>query len=277
MGKALLSRLRLAGVGVRAYDISEASLEAASQAGAEAVRSAAETAVGADYIHIFVRTDNEVLDAVLGADGVIKGAEAGSVLFLHSTTLPTTTSQVAEAVAQQGVEVVDAPITSVPRRVEAGDAAFLVGGSDDLIARVQPYLERLGGRIYHFGPLGAGNTAKLCKNLGNGVERIVLRETLQIAAAAGLEPLQVIEMMRAEDAGSVLSRWQGAFDIESDRVKMRKVMNIFDKDLPLAAELGRMLGLELSVIPEAAKAALKHMSEDEDKLTIGSEATLNKI
>ncbi len=269
MGKALLHRLKLAGFAIQAYDISKASLDAAEQAGARAMSSAAEAASGASHVHVFVRTDDEVIEAALGPKGALTGLVDGAILFLHSTTLPATTQRVAEAAAKQGVAVVDAPITAIPQRVEAGEAVFLVGGSGALIAQVRPHLARLGARICHFGPLGAGNAAKLAKNLGNGVERIVLMETMRIVEAAGLNPLQVIEMMHDEDSGSVLSRWQGAFNVEGGRLKMRKVLNILDKDLPLAAELGRSLGVEFSVIPEAAQIALKYMEEEDGPVYAG--------
>ena len=48
MGQGLLARLIKAGVPVKAFDISEANLAAAREAGAETTQSAAEAASGAE-------------------------------------------------------------------------------------------------------------------------------------------------------------------------------------------------------------------------------------
>ncbi|MEE8605994.1 MAG: NAD(P)-binding domain-containing protein, partial [Nitrospiraceae bacterium] len=78
MGQGLLARLIKAGVEVKAFDISEANLGAASAAGAEAAQTAAEAASDVHIIHLIVRTDDQVLAAALGDGGALEGAGIGS-------------------------------------------------------------------------------------------------------------------------------------------------------------------------------------------------------
>src|SRR4051812_10309952 len=165
MGSALLHRMGFAKHQVRAFDVADAGRRAAQQSGAEVVGSAAEAARGSPFVHVFVRTDNEVLEVMNGASGILAGAAPGTLVFLHSTVLPATTRKAAEIAAGKGVDVIDAPVTSTPPRVHSGDAAFLVGGPDRLMAKARDHLLPLGGSFRHFGPLGAGNVAKLAKNL----------------------------------------------------------------------------------------------------------------
>ena len=42
-------------------------------------------------IDVVVRTDDEVLDSMLGEGGVLEGALPGTLVLLHSTILPQTT------------------------------------------------------------------------------------------------------------------------------------------------------------------------------------------
>lgn len=258
MGSALLARLRKAGKPVQAFDISEAGRKAAQQGGATLVDSAAAAAKGATYIHVFVRSDSEVVDAVLGSDGVLSGAAAGSILFLHSTILPTTTRQIGEAAAKRQVQIIDAPITAVPAKVLAGEATFLVGGADDVVQKVRPHLESLGKGLHHFGPLGAGNVAKLVKNLTNGAERVMIAQALMLAEAGGIDARKILAVMQAEDHGSIVHNWEKAFTIENGRVGLKGGANIFNKDLPLAAELAKLYELDLGVIREAAAAGMRY-------------------
>jgi 3-hydroxyisobutyrate dehydrogenase/2-hydroxy-3-oxopropionate reductase len=131
MGSALLKRLVLAGRAVQAYDILEDRTAEAAKAGAVAAATPAAAAEGAACTHVFVRTDDEVSDAVLGADGVLQGAVEGALVLLHSTIMPDTTKRVAAAAEARGVTVIDAPVTAVPRFVAAGEAVFLLGGDDE--------------------------------------------------------------------------------------------------------------------------------------------------
>lgn len=258
MGKALLARLRKAGYPVQAYDVAAPALQAARDAGAKTTESAAAAAKDAKYTHVFVRSDAEVMDAVLGRDGVLAGAAPGSVMFLHSTILPTTTRHVADVAATRNVKVLDAPITAVPAKVLAGEAAFLVGGPDDAVNAVRSHLQSLGKQVYHFGPIGAGNVAKLVKNLTNGAERVLLAQALMLAEAGGVDVRQMLEMMRSEEHGSTIQNWEKALSVENNHVGLKGGANIFNKDLPLAAALTKIYQLDLGVIREAADAGLRY-------------------
>lgn len=258
MGKALLARLRKAGHAVQAYDVAAPALQAARDAGATTTPTAAAAAKGAAYIHVFVRSDSEVVDAVLGCDGALAGADPGSVLFLHSTILPTTTRHVADMAASRDVKVLDAPITAVPAKVQAGEAAFLVGGPDELVNAVRGHLQGLGKQVYHFGPIGAGNVAKLVKNLTNGAERVLLAQAAMLAEAGGIDPRRMLEVMRDEEHGSIIQNWEKAIAVENGHVRLKGGANIFNKDLPLAAALAKIYQLDLGVIREAADAGLRY-------------------
>src|SRR4051812_29366211 len=94
MGAALLARRRLPGMAVRAYDVSAARPPLAGEGGAEPVATPEAAARDAAYVHVFVASDEQVLDCCLGADGALATAAPGAVVFLHSTILPATTRRV---------------------------------------------------------------------------------------------------------------------------------------------------------------------------------------
>ncbi len=255
MGSALLKRLVLAGCAVKAYDILDERTAEAAKVGAEAAASPKAAAEGSPCTHVFVRTDDEVKDAVLGADGVLQGAGEGALVLLHSTIMPETTKQVAGEAAGRGVTVIDAPVTAVPRVVAAGEAVFLLGGDDDGVARARAQLEPLGKGVWHFGPLGAGNVAKIAKNFINGAERVVLAETLNMAEAGGLDVGKFLEMAVAEDGGSTVSRWERAFELVGNHADPRPASNLMNKDVRLAAELADAEGVSAPVAHEVAATA----------------------
>ncbi len=260
MGQALLGRLRLAGIDVNVFDISETRLAEARDMGAAPVGSAAAAAEGVDVIHVFVRSDDEALAAATGESGVLAGARPGAIVILHSTILPETTQRVAEAAAKGGVRVIDAPVTAVPPRVQKGEAVFLVGGAEEDVARVRDHLLSVGNKIYHFGPLGAGNVAKLARNLTNVIERIATAEIAWIAEAGGLDTRAFLDMMKTEHTHPALQRWDSIFSIANGHVVPRPASNVYDKDVALAAKFAASRKLDTKITQGAAKTAAEWVS-----------------
>jgi 3-hydroxyisobutyrate dehydrogenase len=261
MGRALLLRLRIAGKQVQAYDISPAAQQAARDGGAMVMPSPAAASRDAGYVHVIVASDDQTTEAVLGPDGVLATAAPGTMILLHGTVLPTTTRRVAEAAAKNKVDVIDAPITAVPKQLEAGKAAFMVGGPHVLIDKVRSYLLQLGDGVHHYGPLGAGNVAKLARALLNAGERVLISEVLAIVEAGGLDPRHFLQIESAEGRPSKLSLWENIFIIENGHARHRAATNLFNKDVQLAAKLAESYDLDAPMSQGAARTARRWVAE----------------
>ncbi len=257
MGSALLSRLKLANVTALAFDIAPAALTAAREEGAEIASSAKAVAQACTLIDVVVRTDQEVLQCVLGNDGVLEGAAPGSLVLLHSTIRPTTTKKVAEAAADKRVNVIDACMTAVPKVVREGGLTFLVGGQKAFFERAKPHLLKMAKDAVHMGPLGCGNVTKLFKNMVTASEALVVYEALQIAKAGGVSYKAALDVMQKTKSQHILDRWDTRYDFSSGELKFISGTNLSDKDLPLASEVGRALGAEIPVVEALAKLGIK--------------------
>lgn len=257
MGKALLKRLRLANKDVRAYDVFPAAAEAAKAGGAVAVNSPAEAAQGASFVHIMVASDEETLETTLGEQGALKQAAPDTIILLHATIMPVTTQRIAAEAAKKNVRVLDAPITAIPSVFESGNAVFLVGGPRETVDAARDYLLQIGKTVHHFGPLGAGNVAKLAKSLINVGERILLSEVLNFAEKGGLDLRQFLEMQLATRPGSALSEWEDNFRIENGHARHRPATNLFNKDIVLAAKMADIYELDAPITLGAAQTSKK--------------------
>jgi 3-hydroxyisobutyrate dehydrogenase-like beta-hydroxyacid dehydrogenase len=257
MGSALLSRLKLANVSALAFDIAPTALQAARNEGAEAALSAKAVAQACTMIDVVVRTDQEVLQCVLGNGGILEGAAPGSLILLHSTIRPTTTKKVAEAAADKRVNVIDACMTAVPTVVRQGGLTFLVGGQKAFFERAKPHLLKMAKDAVHMGPLGCGNVTKLFKNMVTASEALVVYEALQIARAGGVSYKAALDVMQKTKSQHVLDRWDTRYDFSSGELKFLSGTNLYDKDLPLAAEVGKTLGADIPVVEALAKLGIK--------------------
>lgn len=253
MGTALLSRLKIVGVPSTAFDIVPQALEQAEKLGAEPAASAKAVAQASTLIDVVVRSDQEVLDCTLGDNGIFEGASPGTLVLLHSTIRPATTKQVAQAAADKRVYVIDACMTGVPSVVREGGLTFLVGGQKALFNRARPHLLHMAKDAVHMGPLGCGNVTKLVKNLVTASEALIVYEAIQIAKAAGIDYRSALELMKKTQSDSILSRWETRFDLSGPELKFNSGANLYDKDVPLAAEVGKELGADIPVTEQLAK------------------------
>lgn len=265
MGLALLERLKLAGDVAVCYDAHAPSLDQARALGMPSAGSSAEVAAQATLIDIVVRTDQDMLDCVLGADGVLTTARPGTLLLLHSSILPHTVQQVEAAARAKGVQAIDACMTGVPATVRAGDLSFVVGGEDEWVERATPHLLKMGKEVFHMGPIGTGAVGKLIKNMVSGAETLIVHEAIEIGLAGGIPYPRALEMMRRIGHDSVLNRWQRTFDPSGNDPLPRSGRNVLNKDIPLAAELARLFGLDTPITQQLAASADRVVAANEKR------------
>src|ERR671922_1371942 len=257
MGSALLSRLKLASIQATAFDIAPAAMEIARKEGAQTAGSAKEVAQASTIIDVVVRTDQDILDCMMGRDGILEGAAPGTLVLLHSTIRPTTTKRIAETAADKRVYVIDACMTAVPAVVRQGGLTFLVGGQKALFDRAKPHLLNMAKDAVYMGPLGCGNVTKLFKNMVTASEALIVYEALQIAKAAGIDYKAALDVMKKTKSQHVLDRWEMRFDISGGDLKFKVGANLYDKDVPLAAEVGKTLGADIPVTEQLAQLGIR--------------------
>ena len=71
----------------------------------------------------------------------------------------------------------------------------MVGGPPSSFEQAKPLLARMGARIVHCGPSGAGLGAKICNNLVLGVQQVVVGEAMLLGGRLGLEPRVLAEVI----------------------------------------------------------------------------------
>jgi 3-hydroxyisobutyrate dehydrogenase-like beta-hydroxyacid dehydrogenase len=115
----------------------------------------------------------------------------------------------------------------------------------------------MGKDAVHMGPLGCGNVTKLFKNMVTASEALVVYEALQIAKAGGVGYKAALDLMQKTRSQHILDRWETRYQISDGELKFIAGMNLYDKDLPLAAEVGKSLGADIPVVEALSKLGIK--------------------
>src|SRR5262249_810799 len=64
-------------------------------------------------------------------------------------------------------------------------------------------------------------------------------------------------LMQKTKSAHILERWETRYDLSGGDIKFEAGTNLYDKDLPLAAEVGKSLGADIPVTEALAKLGIK--------------------
>jgi 3-hydroxyisobutyrate dehydrogenase/2-hydroxy-3-oxopropionate reductase len=196
MGFPMARNLLKAGYSVVAHNRSQAAVARLVALGATTAATPAATAGAADILVSCVMTPAQVEQIYLGTDGALMEARAGQIFIDASTTDPHISRKVAAALAAKGVAFLDAPVSGGPRGAELGTLAVMVGGDKVVLERVRPVLKVFGPNIFHMGPVGAGNSAKLCNQILTGTTHALVAEAMVLGTRLGLDPQTLFEVLQ---------------------------------------------------------------------------------
>ncbi len=198
MGSAMVERLQTVGYPLTVIaHRNRAPVEAAVVRGAAEAQSYAELASQADIIMLCVDTSAAVESAMFGADGVIGAAPAGTMVIDFGTSLPDSTKRIGAALAENGVDMLDAPLGRTPAHGREGKLNIMAAGTEAAFAKAQPVLDDLGENVFHVGPLGAGHTLKLINNFFAMTTACAMSEAFAMADLAGLKRETLYDVMAA--------------------------------------------------------------------------------
>lgn len=243
-------------------DVSAAATEPFASAGAHVAATPAELASRASVISIVVQNESQVRDVLVGPDGILSTAGPATVVAVHSTISAEGAVSLAELAAAAGVDLVDAPISGGAMGASDGTLAVMVGGTPEAVERARPMLDRYATLVVHTGPTGSATNMKIARNLITFASYAAAGESLRLAAAAGLDVAKLGEIVRHSDRitggpGAFMVRSEAGPMSESDglRSMFGHTLALGSKDLDLAAEMGRELGVP-TPIAELAKEYL---------------------
>jgi 2-hydroxy-3-oxopropionate reductase len=225
------------------------------EAGARRYATPRELAAASELVFTMVTTSSDVEEIALGEDGVAAGAKAGSVLVDMETISPAVARDIASKLAQQGIDMLDAPVSGGPAGAQQASLSIMAGGKPHVFERVKPLFEALGKTIVHMGDHGAGQTTKACNQLALLVTAQGAAEALTLARRNGLDPAKVREVMLGGIASSRVLDLFGARMAEREFTAGIEA-RLYHKDLDIVLELAHGLGQGLP----AASVVMQHIN-----------------
>ena len=254
-----------AGHALTVFNRDASRCEPLQAAGARVANSPASAAAAAEVLLVCVSNDAAVEAVLLGGPAAefrtdlaeswtpaVEGLQAGSLVIDCSTISPTTSRRLAAALAERGIQYLDAPVTGGTEGARAGTLSVLVGGDSQDLERARPLLQLIGSRITHFGPVGAGQEAKAVNQVLVAGSYAAVAEALSLAERLGLDRSQVVEALKSGAAGSWALEHRSERMI-SDHYPLGFKLALHRKDLTIALETAAAQQLELPISQRVAE------------------------
>ena len=244
MGQGMARNLLKAGFGLTVWNRTASRADALVSEGATRSGSPADLAAQCDVIVICVSDTPDVEAVLFDEAGVFHGVRSGSLIVDCSTISPIKTQQFAATLAEQGVHMLDAPISGGSEGGALGTLSIMVGGEAEQVVRALPFLEAMGKSFSHVGGNGAGQMVKLVYQILVANSMLALGEALLFAQAGGLDLEKTLKAVEGGAAGSWTLSNRGPQVIERDW-SPGFMIDLQQKDLRLVLESADELGVPL--------------------------------
>lgn len=265
MGAPMAANLLKAGFPVTVHNRTREREEPLAAMGASRAASPAEAAAGAEIIFTCVSDVPDVKQVICGTGGVLEGAPKGALVIDTSTIGPAAAREIAQECAARGVRFLDAPVSGGVGGAQAGTLSIMVGGDARDFQEAMPALQAMGRSVAHFGPVGAGQAAKLVNQIIGAGALAAVAEGLVAAGCFGLDRDQVVQAVSQGAAGSWMLENLGP-KMNSGELSGGFRVALQQKDLRLviqaAEESGMSLALTRLVSQFFAAAEAKGHSDD---------------
>ncbi len=218
--------------------------------GAKAFENIEDAVKNADVVHIALKDDATVDEALAKAE---EGLKTGAIIVDHTTTSIEGARQRTQKWTEKGFQFQHAPVFMGPKNALESTGYMLVSGNQDLIKQLEKQLSAMTGKLINFGDkVGKAAGMKLTGNLFLVGFNGALADALAFSNAIDISSDELSQLFSEWNPASVLSsrlqRMAGDdFSDPSWRLEMAR------KDTGLFLKEAENKGVSLHVIPGVAK------------------------
>jgi 3-hydroxyisobutyrate dehydrogenase len=257
-GGPIARRIAEAGFPTTLWARRPGAVESFADTGAAIADSPAALAKASDVVFVCVVNDADVDEVVAGPDGVLTGLAEGGVVVVHSTVHPDTCRRLAERAAQQGVGLLDAPVSGGGAAAAGRRLVVMAGGDAAVLESCRPIIETYGKPVLHLGPVGSGQVAKLLNNLLFAAGLSIAEGAYGLGRDLGVDLGSLGQVFAngsarsyaADTVGMMGARLEALADVAGALLR---------KDVGLLVELATAAGADTGAVLPAADAALKSL------------------
>jgi 3-hydroxyisobutyrate dehydrogenase-like beta-hydroxyacid dehydrogenase len=244
MGSQMVNRLLDKGHTVTGYNRTRSKAEWLIGKGMRWADSPRAVASTSDFTFAMV-TNAAAINAITeGPDGILAGLGPGKIFIDMSTVSPTVSRALAAKVRERGADMVDSPVSGSVITLQEGKLSVMVGGRRETFEKVKPLLLDIGPKVSYVGDNGLALAMKIAINLSLAVQMLAFSEGVLLAEKSGIAREVAVDVLTHSAVASPMIQYRGPFVLQQPEEAWFDV-NMMQKDMVLAMELGRQLDVPL--------------------------------
>ncbi|RUU25014.1 NAD(P)-dependent oxidoreductase [Mesorhizobium sp. M6A.T.Ce.TU.016.01.1.1] len=251
MGGPMASNLARGGYKLSLFDLDSNKVDAvrstATAAGNQAISTAAtaaEAARGADIAFTSLPNPKIIESVALGEEGIVAALPKGAAWIDLSTNNLECERRIRAAAEARGIDFLDAPVSGGIEGAAAGTLMIMVGGDAQVFERCKPVLDKIGNRVMHLGPHGAGYVAKIAQVVLCYLNSVALSEALMLGVKGGVPADTMLGIIQGSTGASYVANRYGPAILDGS-YDPGFALGLAHKDMALTLELAGSVGAML--------------------------------
>ncbi|MCW5603427.1 MAG: NAD(P)-dependent oxidoreductase [Burkholderiales bacterium] len=191
--------------------------------------------------------------AFFGKNGIAAGAKRGSIV-IETSTLPLEVKMgLRDRSAEQGVVVLDCPISGTGAQAAAKDISVYASGQTKAIRRCAPVFKGFARNWHDCGAFGNGSKLKFVANLLVTIHNVAAAEAVVLGLKSGLDAKLLYEVIRDGAGTSRMFEVRAPLMIADDYSKATMKVDVYQKDIGIIGDHAARLHCPTPLF-EASKA-----------------------
>ena len=266
MGAAMAKRLLVGGRDVTVTNRTRSKADALAEFGAHVADRPFDLA-SCDIVFVMVSADADLVEVVLGDNGVLTDDAAVPKIIIDCSTVSTRTSaSVREACAARGVNFLAAPVSGNAKVVTSGKLTLAVSGSPSVFEEARPLFDQLGRSVTYVGEGEVARLVKICHNIFLGIVTQAMAEITVLAERGGIERSAFLDFLNDSVMGSTFTRYKTPAFVNLDfKASFTTVLLRKDFELGMSAAQDSGVPMPLSALcTEIVSSAIDAGYVDDD-------------
>ncbi|MBM7037970.1 sulfolactaldehyde 3-reductase [Vibrio ulleungensis] len=245
MGSPMAANLIKGGHSLRVFDISAEAVADLVSKGAVAAKTPAEAALDVEFVVTMLPNGGLVRNVIFGEDGVATTLSKEAMLIDMSTIHPFETDALIKEMAEQGFQMMEAPVGRTSVHAIKGELLIMAGGSKEQIERAQPLFDCMGSETVDCGGPGKGGRVKIINNYMSIALNALSAEAITLAEAIGLDFDTAMKVMSGTPAGNghFTTTWPGK--VLAGDLSPAFMVDLAHKDLGIALDLANQVNVPM--------------------------------
>lgn len=268
MGGAIARNLKARGWHVSGFDTNTARRKEAGNAGIDVVAEAAEAAAKATTVLTILPRPDSLTTTIRQ----IADAKLPKRIIVELSTFSLDDKSAAEALAREaGHVLLDCPISGTGAQAKTRDLSLYASGDAESIESVRPLLLDFSRAVTNLGAFGNGSRMKFVANLLVAIHNVASAEAFALGMKAGLDPQQILELVKSGAGNSRVFELRGPMMAEGDYDDATMKISVWQKDMAIIRQFARELGCQVPLLDASApiySAAVEHGLGDKDTAAV---------